>query len=53
MRKPQKDWDDPRNEVCHVLWIPTGLNLGEGGNMQLFLRRHCSNWPVIPAINSC
>jgi hypothetical protein len=49
----REDWDDPHNAVVHAHWMPTGLRLGDGGHMQLFVCRHCPGWPIVPAIECC
>ena len=47
------DWDTPDNQVRRALCNPTGLMLGDCGNMQLFVCRHCPGWPIVPSIACC
>jgi len=39
-------WDDKCKAIQDALWNPTGLCLGDAGQMQLFVCRHCGRWPV-------
>lgn len=48
-----ENWDAPHNALAHALWIPTGLQLGDAGHVQLFVCRHCGKWPVVPSIECC
>jgi hypothetical protein len=43
-------WDDQHKAIFDALWNPTGLNLGDAGHMQIFVCRHCRNWPIRPNI---
>jgi hypothetical protein len=42
--------DEKRKTIWRALWIPTGLSLGDGGDMKLFVCRHCGKWPIVPVI---
>jgi hypothetical protein len=46
-------WSDRHKEIFSALWNPTGLSLGDGGHMQLFVCRHCGDWPIVPNIECC
>jgi len=49
-------WDefsDAQKAISGAFWIPTGINLGDGGHMQLFVCRNCPDWPIVPAIECC
>jgi hypothetical protein len=45
--------EDDRWAIQEAFWIPTGLNLGDAGNMHLFVCRHCRDWPIVPTIECC
>jgi hypothetical protein len=47
------EWDEGHKAIKAALWIPTGLNLGDAGHMQLFVCRHCGDWPIVPSIECC
>jgi hypothetical protein len=47
------EWDEERKAINHALWIPTGLSLGDGGHMQLFVCRHCGQLPIVANIECC
>jgi hypothetical protein len=52
----QGTWDqlDEGCKALHgALWRPTGLSLGDAGQMQLFVCRHCGRWPVVANIECC
>jgi hypothetical protein len=36
--------------IWPALWCPTGLSLGDGGHMHLFVCRDCGQWPIVPGI---
>jgi hypothetical protein len=42
-----------RAAVIHAHWIPTGLQLGDGGHMHVFVCRHCPERPIVPSIECC
>jgi hypothetical protein len=42
-----------REAVIHAHWMPTGLQLGDGGHMHVFVCRHCPDWPILPSIECC
>jgi hypothetical protein len=44
-RRQEEHW-----AIWRALWNPTGLMLGDGGQMQLFVCRHCGRWPIVPGI---
>jgi hypothetical protein len=46
-------WDEERKAIQSALWGPTGLSLGDGGQMQLFVCRHCGRWPIVANIECC
>ncbi len=43
-------WHEEHKAVYRALWNPTGLSLGDAGQMQLFICRHCGRWPIVPGI---
>jgi hypothetical protein len=43
-------WDEQRKAIQTALWNPTALMLGDAGQMQLFVCRHCGSWPIVPHI---
>jgi hypothetical protein len=43
-------WDDEGNSIRRALRNPTGIMLGDAGQMQLFVCRHCGEWPIVPNI---
>jgi hypothetical protein len=43
-------WHEEHKAIWDALWNPTGLNLGDAGQMQLFVCRHCGRWPIVPII---
>lgn len=45
--------DEESKAIHGALWNPTGLNLGDGGQMALFVCRHCGRWPIVPGIECC
>lgn len=48
-----EEWDQHRKAIQGALWIPTGLGLGDAGQMQLFVCRRCGRWPIVPSIECC
>jgi hypothetical protein len=44
------DWGDEQKSIWQALWNPTGLNLGDAGQMQVFVCSHCGKWPVVTNI---
>ncbi len=45
-----EDWDEEQKAIQGALWGPTGLMLGDAGQMQLFVCRQCGRWPIVPNI---
>lgn len=45
-----EEWDEKHKAIFSARWIPTGLGLGDAGQMQLFVCRHCGRFPVVPHI---
>jgi hypothetical protein len=48
-----QDLDERPREIFDALWNPTGLSLGDSGHMQLFVCRHCGDWPIVANIECC
>jgi hypothetical protein len=44
------EWDEASKTIWHALWNPTGLSLGDCGDMKLFICCHCGRWPTVPVI---
>jgi hypothetical protein len=44
------DWNEGQKAIRHALCMPTGLSLGDAGDMKLFVCRHCGKWPIVPSI---
>jgi len=49
---PWNQWNEECKSIQGALWNPTGLNLGDAGQMQLFVCRHCGGWPIVAGIES-
>jgi hypothetical protein len=45
-----EDVDEEKIIVWGALREPTGLCLGDLGDMKLFICRHCGKWPILPYI---
>jgi hypothetical protein len=43
-------WQPQHKAIWSALWNPTGLNLGDAGQMHLFICRNCESWPIVPFI---
>ncbi len=44
------EWEEWHKAIFGALWNPTGLTLGDAGQMQLFVCRRCDRWPIVANI---